>query len=37
MSKWPPPTVRAIVQESVFRQCFCSRAVQREQLETWSR
>ncbi|THC47317.1 helix-turn-helix transcriptional regulator [Streptomyces sp. A1499] len=33
LSKWPPPTVSAIVQESVLRQSFGGRAVQREQLE----
>ncbi|WP_308409368.1 DUF5753 domain-containing protein [Streptomyces pinistramenti] len=33
LSKWPPPTVSAIVQESALRQSFGGRAVQREQLE----
>ncbi|MFE5853810.1 helix-turn-helix domain-containing protein [Streptomyces sp. NPDC056500] len=33
LAKWPPPTVSAIVQESVLRQSFAGRAVQQEQLE----
>ncbi|MEV7784612.1 helix-turn-helix transcriptional regulator [Streptomyces sp. NPDC088106] len=33
LSKWPPPTVSAIVQEAVLRQSFGGPAVQREQLE----
>ncbi|MFI1826043.1 helix-turn-helix domain-containing protein [Streptomyces sp. NPDC020412] len=33
LSKWPPPTVSAIVQESVLRQCFGGPAVLREQLD----
>jgi len=33
LSKWPPPTVSAIVQEAVLRQSFGGSAVQREQLE----
>ncbi|MFJ9665016.1 Scr1 family TA system antitoxin-like transcriptional regulator [Streptomyces sp. NPDC101219] len=33
MSRWPPPTVSAVVQESVLRQPFGGPAVQRGQLE----
>ncbi|MEV4427721.1 helix-turn-helix transcriptional regulator [Streptomyces sp. NPDC049602] len=33
LSKWPPPTVSAIVQESVLRQSFGGPSVHREQLE----
>jgi transcriptional regulator with XRE-family HTH domain len=33
MTRWPPPTVTAIIQESVLRQPFGGLDVQREQLE----
>ncbi|MFD4586601.1 Scr1 family TA system antitoxin-like transcriptional regulator [Streptomyces sp. NPDC058434] len=33
MTRWPPPTVSAIIQESVLRQPFGGLDVQREQLE----
>ncbi|MEH0553085.1 helix-turn-helix domain-containing protein [Streptomyces sp. B21-101] len=33
MTRWPPPTVSAIIQESVLRQPFGGRDVQRGQLE----
>ncbi|MFJ1734135.1 Scr1 family TA system antitoxin-like transcriptional regulator [Streptomyces sp. NPDC088254] len=33
MTRWPPPTVSAIIQESVLRQPFGGLDIQREQLE----
>ncbi|GGQ18032.1 transcriptional regulator [Streptomyces griseomycini] len=33
MTRWPPPTVSAVVQETILRQPFGGPAVQRDQLE----